>query len=93
MLLYHLLWELTHVCVEHGLSATPARGDSDVCTICTDAGRPGEVLSVDERGGASVRTSAGVEMVDTTIVAPLNVGDLVLVHAGTAIAVMREDSS
>ena len=93
VLLYHLLWELTHVCVEHGLSATPARGDSDVCTICTDAGRPGEVLSVDERGGASVRTSAGVEMVDTTIVAPLNVGDLVLVHAGTAIAVMREDPS
>jgi hydrogenase maturation factor len=32
-------------------------------------------------------------MVDTTIVAPLNVGDLVLVHAGTAIAVVREDPS
>ena len=45
------------------------------------------------RGGASVRTSAGVETVDTTIVAPVNVGDLLLVHAGTAIAVVREDPS
>ena len=95
VLLYHLLWELTHVCFEHSglFEAAPAPGDGDVCTTCADVGRPGEVLSVDERGGASVRTSAGVEMVDTTIVAPVNVGDLVLVHAGTAIAVVREDPS
>ena len=91
--LYHLLWELTHVCFEHSglLETAQARDDVEVCTTCTDAGRPAEVLSVDERGGASVRTSAGVETVDTTIVAPVNVGDLLLVHAGTAIAVVRED--
>ena len=93
--LYHLLWELTHVCFEHSglLETAQARGDVEVCTTCADAGRPAEVLSVDERGGASVRTSAGVETVDTTIVAPVNVGDLLLVHAGTAIAVVREDPS
>ena len=94
VLLYHLLWELTHVCLEHaGLGVTPARDDPAGCAICTDAGRPGEVISVDEHGGASVRTSAGVETVDATIVAPLNVGDLVLVHAGTAIALVQEDPS
>ena len=93
--LYHLLWELTHVCFEHSglLETAQARGDVEVCTTCADAGRPAEVLSVDERGGASVRTPAGVETVDTTIVAPVNVGDVLLVHAGTAIAVVREDPS
>ena len=54
---------------------------------------PAEVISVDRLGGASVRTAAGVETVDTTIIAPVDVGDLVLVHAGTAIAVVREDPS
>jgi hydrogenase maturation factor len=34
-----------------------------------------------------------VETVDTTVVAPVHVGDLVLVHAGTAIAVVREEPS
>jgi hypothetical protein len=93
--LYHLLWELTHVCFEHCglLEATPAGDEVQVCATCRDEGRPAEVISVDGRGGASVRTAAGVETVDTTVVAPVHVGDLVLVHAGTAIAVVREEPS
>ena len=93
--LYHLLWELTHVCFEHSglLETVQAPGAGGVCTTCADEGRPAEVLSVDDHDGASVRTSVGVETVDTTIVAPVHVGDLLLVHAGTAIAVVREDPS
>jgi hydrogenase maturation factor len=34
---------------------------------------------------ATVRTAAGAEAVDTTLVGPLEAGDLVLIHAGTAI--------
>ena len=89
--LYHLLWELTHVCFEHAAVLTPADvGAGEVCVTCSDEGRPGEVLSVDDHGMAAVRTSGGVETVDTTIVAPVGTGDLVLIHAGTAIAVLDE---
>ena len=61
-----------------------------VCTTCSDEGRAGEVLSVDALGLATVRTADGVEEVDTSLVAPVVAGDLVLVHAGTAIAVVAE---
>ncbi len=48
--LYHLLWELTHVCFEHAAVLTPDDPAGEVCLTCSDEGRPGEVLSVDERG-------------------------------------------
>ena len=93
--LYHLLWELTHVCFEHSglVPPPPVPHEGQACITCADDARPAEVISVDRHGGASVRTAAGVETVDTTIIAPVSVGDLVLVHAGTAIAVVREDPS
>ena len=69
---------------------TPDVEAGEVCLTCSDEGRPGEVLSVDDQGMAAVRTSGGVETVDTTIVAPVGTGDLVLIHAGTAIAVLDE---
>jgi len=101
VLLYHLLWELTHVCFEHpgllllssGGAAFPhgsAGEDSamaDCCITCSDEGRLAEVLeppaSVFDR--ALVRTETGLEAIDVTLVAPVTVGDLVLVHAGAAL--------
>ena len=89
--LYHLLWELTHVCFEHpGAVEPPADDAAPVCITCSDEGRPAEVLTVEPDGLASVRSAAGTETVDTALVAPVAVGDLVLVHAGTAIAVVSE---
>jgi hypothetical protein len=81
---YHLLWELTHVCFEHPglLTETPVTGA--VCTTCADEGRLGEVLRAEE-DDAEVRTAAGVERISTLMVGPVAAGDLVLVHAGTAI--------
>ena len=61
-----------------------------VCITCSDEGRLAEVLAVEPDGLASVRSAAGTETVDTALVAPVAVGDLVLVHAGTAIAVVSE---
>jgi hypothetical protein len=92
--LYHLLWELTHVWFEHSglVDREAAHREEETCATCADEGRPAEVLGLDGCGGASVRTAAGVENVDATLVAPLHVGDLVLVHAGTAIAVLPEDA-
>ena len=46
VLMYHLLWELTHVCFEHpGLLKAPAEDCTDeVCVTCSDEGRLGEVV-------------------------------------------------
>lgn len=86
VLLYHLLWELTHVCFEHpGLLKPDAAGTDEVCITCSDEGRMGEVISADADDVAIVRTAEGNERVDVTVVAPVVSGDLVLVHAGTAL--------
>ena len=89
VLLYHVLWELTHVCFEHPWSTTAdvdAIADGDVCITCSDEGRLGEVIATDQAGSARVRTARGIETVDTTIVSDVGPGDLVLIHAGAAIA-------
>jgi hypothetical protein len=91
--MYHLLWELTHVCFEHpGLLTPPPQDCTDeVCITCSDEGRLGEVLSTATDGTASVRTAQGTESVVTDLTGPLSRGDLVLVHAGMAISTLGED--
>jgi hypothetical protein len=89
VLMYHLLWELTHVCFEHpGLLADPpASCTDDVCITCSDEGRLAEVVQppTERFGPALVRTGTGLESVDVTLVAPVTFADLVLVHAGAAL--------
>ncbi len=89
--IYHLLWELTHVCFEHpGLLKPEPECTADgevgsVCITCSDEGRPAEVVSVDG-DEAVVRTPDGQERIDVSLLDPLpGPGDLVLVHAGFAI--------
>src|SRR6478752_7007297 len=88
VLLYHLLWELTHVCFEHpGLLTPPVSECTDeVCITCSDEGRLGEVVAPGADGQARVRTAEGVELVATVLVDPVEPGDLLLVHAGMAIS-------
>jgi hypothetical protein len=89
ILLYHLLWELTHVCFEHqGLLKADAQVcEGEVCITCSDEGRLGEVVDVLDDDQAVVRTADGRETVDTMLVGPLAADDLVLIHAGSAISV------
>lgn len=85
ILIYHLLWELAHVCLEHGALLAPDAGCAGpVCITCSDEGRLGEVLSA-AGTTARVRTATGVEDVDLTLVGAGEVHDLVVVHAGSAI--------
>ena len=93
VLVYHLLWELTHVCFEHPgvLDTTESSCDTGHCITCSDEGRLAEVVAVDESGLAHVRTEQGDETIDATIVEPVSAGDLLLVHAGAAIAVVDGD--
>jgi HupF/HypC family len=92
VLLYHLLWELTHVCFEHS-GLLKSECTDEVCVTCSDEGRLGEVVSTSEGGLAAVRTARGVENVVTTLVDPVAAGELVLVHAGTAISRVDEEDT
>lgn len=92
VLMYHLLWELTHVCFEHPglLTAPPSVCTDEVCITCSDEGRPAEVLSTAPDGMATVRTAQGREDVVTVLAGALFPGDLVLVHAGMVISKVEE---
>ena len=91
VLFYHLLWELTHVCFEHSGLLKPECAEQ-VCVTCSDEGRLGEVVTTSAEGMAAVRTARGVENVVTALIDPVAVGELVLVHAGTAISRVEEDA-
>lgn len=86
ILLYHLLWELTHVCFEHrGLLTDDAdECTDDVCITCADEGRLAEVVSSGD-SSAVVRSDGTTNTIDVTLVGPVMRHDLVLVHAGAAI--------
>jgi hypothetical protein len=90
VLFYHLLWELTHVCFEHA-GLLKAECNEEVCVTCSDEGRLGEVMTASADGLAIVRTMRGVEDVVTTLIDPVAAGELVLVHAGTAISRLDEE--
>jgi hypothetical protein len=91
VLVYHLLWELTHVCFEHPglLKAGLDECDGDLCVTCSDEGRLGEIVALRADGQAQVRTPAGLEAVDTTLVDDARPGDLVLIHAGSAVTIVE----
>jgi hypothetical protein len=91
VLFYHLLWELTHVCFEHSGLLKPECAE-EVCVTCSDEGRLGEVVTASAEGMAAVRTARGVEDVVTALIDPVAAGELVLVHAGTAISRIEEDA-
>ncbi|MEV5410746.1 HypC/HybG/HupF family hydrogenase formation chaperone [Thermopolyspora sp. NPDC052614] len=97
VLLYHLLWELTHVCFEHPglLSGPDVECTDEVCITCGDEGRLAEVIAPlgAADGGTLVRTANGEESVDTLLVGPVEPGDLLLVHAGAAITRIHEDGT
>jgi hypothetical protein len=84
VLRYHILWELTHVCLEHpGVLRT--RCEDDVCITCSDEGQIVEVAAVLADGLVTARTPRGMETLDPELVGPVEVGDLLLAHAGIAI--------
>ncbi|MCV7156492.1 hydrogenase assembly protein HupF [Mycolicibacterium brisbanense] len=92
VLMYHLLWELTHVCFEHpGLLTAPAQDcTEEVCITCSDEGRLAEVIAARPDGTAMVRSASGAESVVTALTGALVPGDLILVHAGMAISKVSE---
>jgi hypothetical protein len=85
VLLYHLLWELSHVVFEHpGLLQPDAGCTEEVCITCSDEGRVAEVTAVLDGGRVAVLVGGRPETVDASLVAAAP-GDLLLVHAGVAV--------
>ncbi len=70
------------------VSPAPAECGEEVCITCSDEGRVGEVVAIGPDGLARVRTPAGVETVDMSLVSDPRPGDLVLIHAGTAVRIL-----
>jgi hypothetical protein len=94
VLMYHLLWELTHVCFEHpGLLKPQQDCTEDVCVTCSDEGRLGEMVlePADPASPALVRTANGEEWVDVSMLSDVKPNDLVLVHAGAAITRLESE--
>jgi hydrogenase maturation factor len=62
--------------------------DSDHCITCGDDGDPMTVLALDAQRGLAlcVGEDGRRASVETALVEPVEVGDVLLVHAGTAIA-------
>ncbi len=78
-------------------SATESSGvtcGSEHCITCGDDGDPMTVVRIDgERGLALCAAEDGERStVETALVAPVSPGDVLLVHAGTAIALLEESS-
>jgi hypothetical protein len=85
VVLYHLLWELTHVALEHPGLLTPGPDcTEDRCVTCSDEGTVAEIRSVVGHR-AAVLAAGRAEEIDVALVAPVAPGDLVLVHAGVAL--------
>jgi hydrogenase expression/formation protein HypC len=61
---------------------------SDHCITCGDDGDPMSVVAIDEQRGLAlcVGEDGRRASVETALVEPVGIGDVLLVHAGTAIA-------
>jgi hydrogenase maturation factor len=91
VLLYHLLWELTHVVFEHpGLTDPDPECTDEVCITCSDEGRVAEVRGVQSDGMVEVLVGGVTEAVDATLVEPVAPGALLLVHAGVALTTLAD---
>jgi hydrogenase maturation factor len=75
--------------------ASAPRCDEHHCITCGDDGDPMTVVRVDpDRGLALCTDEDGAKhTVETALVDPVIPGDLILVHAGTAIAALESEAT
>lgn len=60
--------------------------DHDGCVVCSDAGIPMRVVSVDVADALCEDVSGAQMLVAVELVQPVEIGDIVLTHGGVAIA-------
>jgi hydrogenase maturation factor len=64
------------------------------CLTCSDQGTVAEIVQTPRQAfeDALAQTASGVEAVDVSLVGQVAIGDLVLIHAGTAIGRLDRQS-
>lgn len=97
ILIYHLLWELTHVCFEHPglLEKDQVECSGPACITCSDQGLMMEVVDHNDSVGSPIRKARGpdgIHLVDTSLVGTLQFGNVVLVHGDSVISVLEQQS-
>ena len=65
------------------------RCTEEICITCSDEGRLAEVVATGPGYQARVRTPGGIEVIDTTLIGTPQPGDLVVVHAGSAVTLIE----
>lgn len=86
---YHLLWELTHICLEQPAVLRSEQSiEASSCPTCADELTLAEVASVGDHV-ARVRTAGRVTTVDTSLIDAVAVNDLLLTHAGVALQSLK----
>lgn len=91
VLLYHLLWELTHVVFEHpGLLSTGDEPAGATCVTCSDDAQLAEVRAFGDAETVEVVAAGRTQTIDGSLLGSVAVGDLVLVHGGVAISTIAE---
>ena len=84
---YHLLWELTSICLQRTPATVPIASQNS-CAVCADDASIAEVEAMSGDATARVRSACGTAVVDVSCVGPVSAGDLLLIHAGTAIRLL-----
>lgn len=87
VMLYHLLWECTHVCYEHPglLKAKGETCSGPTCMTCSDEAEVMEIERSLDSLRAVARGPAGVSTIDVSLIDKVAIGDLVLVQGTSAI--------
>jgi hydrogenase expression/formation protein HypC len=66
--------------------------DHDGCVVCSDAGIPVRVVSVEGDDALCEDAAGNRAQIAVELVAPLRVGEILLTHGGVAIGRIEEDS-
>jgi hypothetical protein len=82
---YHLLWELTFICMQNAPIAAGVPTAAASCSVCSDQATVAEISELQPPNQALVRTECGIVRVDVTALDMPSIFDLVLLHAGVAI--------
>jgi D-sedoheptulose 7-phosphate isomerase len=83
---YHVLWELVHVFFEH-----PGLLD-DACITCGDVAVQARVVAL-SNGTATIEKDGAREEIAIDLVEGVEIGDLLLCHAGVALEKVEADAS
>jgi hydrogenase expression/formation protein HypC len=67
------------------------RLNHDGCVVCSDAGIPVRVLTLDGNDAICADGAGDQASIAIELVAPVNVGDVLLVHGGVAIGRLHEE--